>query len=271
MTDYYETPDRTIGGDTLDTLSRTAKDNSVPLLLAGLGLAGYLLARSVGPQTRDQYWNDAKDAADWAGARVRSWTDQASETAEDAGGSVSNAGENIRETARSYADAAYRNTVAGYKVSRNHAAHYARQAPERGARIAGDAGSWARDNPIPLGLAALAFGAAAATFVTYRRDDDFFEHDEDFSPSPDPSVTRREPPVVQKRPRKRAAVKPAVVESASQKKAAKAPKPKSGKTSTKPRSPDLAAAIPAGKSKLGKNVVASTSVLGVAENEKKAE
>ncbi len=287
------TPDRIVSeaigsrsgspADTLDALMHTAKSSPISFLLAGIGLAGIMLNKSTRPTMRERQLPVATDPAERTGDHIHALKAQASSFADDVSEAVGSIQEkasdllsgasdgaasatgSARETTASYADAAYRNSVAGYKVSRNRAAHLARHAPERAAHIAGDAGSWVRDNPIPVSLAALALGAAAASFISYKRDDEDTERRDDFPRSLDPRVTTQDVPVVQKKPRKSAAVRPAVAKSA----AAKATRSKATKPASKRSSPDVSSAIPAGKSKLGENVVSSTSVLGVADGEKK--
>ena len=304
MSTYYETPDRTIGDasayeEAFDSVAHAARNNTMPLVLAGLGVAGFLLVRAVRPTMRDRYWYDTREAGDRPGENQYGSTgrtlksraagivedvsgaadtllDKTGDFASDIAESVSDVSDTLRDTASSYADSAYRNSVAGYKVTRNRAAHYARQAPRQGTRIAVDSGTWVRDNPVPAGLVALALGAAAASFLSYRRySDDAFEPRDDFPRSPDPEGTPRDT-LVQQKPRKRASTKTSMeVATGGKGKRAKAPKavktakPK-GKSKIKPSSPDLAAAIPTGTSKLGKNVVASTSVLGVGDDERKS-
>ncbi len=250
--------------DTLDALVHAARSAPVSFLLAGVGLAGILMNNQKRTVTRDHPLPVATDPAERTGNHLHALKAQASSLADGvgdavdtlqdkAGALVSGATDTASGAGRSastYADSAYRSGVAGYKISRNHAAHYARHAPETGARMAGDAGSWVRDNPVTAGLAALAVGAAAASFLAYRNDDerhdDAFDHHEDFPPSPDPTVAPRKTTVAQAKPRK----------------------PSTAGTSA-PSSPDVSSAIPKGRSKVGSNVIASTSVLGVAEDEKK--
>lgn len=239
--------------DTLDALVQTARTAPVSFLLAGIGLAGILMNNRKRPVMPEHPLPVGTDPAERTGEHIHALKAQARSVAEDAGeaagalqdkaaGLVAGAAAGVSEmgtTTAAYADAAYRSGVAGYRISRNHAAHYVREAPGRGAQLAGDAGSWVRDNPVTAGLAALALGAAAASFLAYRREDGPFEDHEDFPPSPDPRVQGIPAPTARKVAGKR------------------------------PASPDVGSAIPNGKSKIGRNVIASTSVLGVDDGEMK--
>ena len=229
-----------------------------------IGEAAEETVRSAGDAARAaaaQGVDAAKSAFSDASSSVRDaaerTTSSAQQQARQTAQSISEKAQNIAEDA---GEAAYRSGVGGYKIARNHAAHAAREAPAAGARLAGEATTWARENPVPVGLAALALGAAAASFISYRRESSIPDPARNFPVAPDPEPKMEPTPAAQEKPRKRAPANKTVAKTTPVKAASKA---KSTSTATrKKKSPNVSAAMPASQSKIGSNITESTSVLG---------
>lgn len=182
--------------DSVDALVDKARNNPVPALLIGAGLAGLFLSGRTSDSPRFSSAGDHAGAHGHNGydhdpaARIGENTAKLKRRAEAMGNDMAQTAANLKETAKSKvssvresaeelvesasgqvartADAASRKVeeIRSQAVSANgKIGHEAKQLRLRTESAAG----WIKENPVPAGLAALAIGAAAASIFTTRR------------------------------------------------------------------------------------------------------
>lgn len=192
----------------LGAVAIKARENPIPALLVGAGIAGFMLTG--GDRRRDDRQSDengheaAQDsrlASDDPAERIahgvgslkskaEDLRDSVTETARDvrsqvvAGahsvkGRVEHAGESLKNSAQDNIHAVAE-TVSDVRARAERVVHDSQSGAKSAGHYVGDqmrrsrertdaATSWVKDNPVPAGLMALALGAAAASFMTARK------------------------------------------------------------------------------------------------------
>lgn len=273
--------------ETVRALVDSARANPISALLLGAGVAGLLFgknARDMREEDRmqsevgnlpvaadpaqrvadharglmgraDQAGEATGDAVTTAKATLSSAASRVQDKATGAASAVSETLGDAAEAAGEYADDAYRSVVGGYKRARNEAAHRARSLPDDTRETVSDATEWVKDNPIPVGLMALAAGAALASFMTTTRRESLPKH----APEPRMPINPEPETHVQAKPLKTAPARKTTSKARSsasnsaQPAAKRSVKPRA--TATKPKVPNLSEGAESA-------VQRSTSVLG---------
>lgn len=228
-------------GELVDAAINSVREHPIPAALIGAGLVGLLVsqkARPVRSRPNGPAVSDASaDPADRVASHLTDLSSEADRLKATAGqklDNVQNAARDAAGNARNYASEkaddikqAYSSARTGIDAGTERLKEQTREIGDTVAsqaealkRRAGDvpqqvrrstthAADWARDNPVPVGLAALALGAAAASFFTARKatgssDDDASGHQQPMRRRSDTASAASDPAYVPPAPAKNA-------------------------------------------------------------------
>ncbi len=199
-------------GELVDAAINSVREHPIPAALIGIGLVGLLVSQKARPaqtaanvpvpydpsvagananssaadrvaahvadlsteagrlkaaagQKIDSAQNAARDAADTARTYASEKADEVKQAYSSARSSVGAQSERLKEQTREFGD-----TVAGQAESLKR---HVEDVPRQVRRSTENATDWARENPVTLGLMALAVGAAAASFFTAKKTTEF--------------------------------------------------------------------------------------------------